>query len=56
MRVFWEFLHADKCAASSSDVISKNPELHDSVDAELLTDICTDFQKVCFLVHSWETN
>ncbi|KAK3223049.1 hypothetical protein Dsin_010074 [Dipteronia sinensis] len=43
MRVFWEFLRADK--DGTNDVNSRNPELQDSIDLELLTDIRTDFQK-----------
>ncbi|KAH7570104.1 hypothetical protein JRO89_XS05G0045300 [Xanthoceras sorbifolium] len=43
MKVFWEFLRADK--DGSNDVISRSPELQDSIDSELLNDIRTDFQK-----------
>ncbi|XP_031274391.1 uncharacterized protein LOC116132857 isoform X2 [Pistacia vera] len=42
IRVFWEFLRADKCEA---DVTLNSPELQDSIDSELLIDIRTDFQK-----------
>ncbi|KAK2636218.1 hypothetical protein Ddye_031010 [Dipteronia dyeriana] len=42
-RVFWEFLRADK--DGTNDVNSRNPELQDAIDSELLTDIRTDFQK-----------
>ncbi|KAK4841546.1 hypothetical protein QYF36_006247 [Acer negundo] len=42
-RVFWEFLRADK--DGTNDVNSRNPEVQDSIDSELLTDIRTDFQK-----------
>ncbi|TXG56497.1 hypothetical protein EZV62_017810 [Acer yangbiense] len=42
-RVFWEFLRGDK--DGTNDVNSRNPELQDSIDLELLTDIRTDFQK-----------
>ncbi|KAK0574689.1 hypothetical protein LWI29_027389 [Acer saccharum] len=42
-RVFWEFLRGDK--VGTNDVNSRNPELQDSIDSELLTDIRTDFQK-----------
>lgn len=47
MRVFWEFLRADK---DEGDVMLKSPELQDSIDSELLIDIRTDFQKVCFYI------
>lgn len=44
MSVYWDFLRADK---AETDVILKGPGLQDSIDSELLTDIRTDFQKVC---------
>lgn len=47
MRVFWEFLRADKDEAY---VTLKGPELQDSIDSELLIEIRTDFQKVCFYI------
>ena len=44
MRVFWEFLRADKDEASRSTHV----HLQDPSDSELLIDIKTSLQKVCF--------
>ncbi|XVF85927.1 hypothetical protein PTKIN_Ptkin17bG0157000 [Pterospermum kingtungense] len=51
MHVFWEFLRADK---DEANVTSKTPQQaqvapHDPIDLELLMDVRTDLQKVCFL-------
>lgn len=55
MHVFWEFLRADKDEANI--VTSKTPQQaqvapHDPIDLELLMDVRTDFQKVCFRLAS----
>lgn len=42
MRLFWEFLRVDKVASV------KNVELQDPADLELMTNIQTNLQKVCF--------
>ena len=47
MRVFWEFIRADKDAANTS-----LNGLQDSADSELLMDIKTSLQKVWFLTSS----
>ena len=47
MRVFWEFLRADKDEASRTNV-----RLQDPSDSELLIDIKTSLQKVCFFFSS----
>ena len=51
MHVFWEFLCADKDEANATSKTPQQAQVapHDPIDLELLMDVRTDLQKVCFL-------
>lgn len=58
MHVLWEFLRADK---DNTNATSKTPQQaqvapHDPIDLELLMDVRTELQKVCFLNLFLNTN